>query len=86
MHLKPAMPVDPHTKPIKVRILCQNLYIAPPKAFKKVRGPSANSSFRQISMRRLTGVPRAISDGTGWVGSGWAGIWKGWGSVQLKTG
>ena len=30
-------------------------------------------------MRRLTGVPRPISGGTGWVGSRWAGIWEGWG-------
>ena len=30
-------------------------------------------------MQRLTGVPSPISGGTGWVGSGWAEIWKGWG-------
>ena len=42
--------------------------------FKKEGGPSAGSSFEQISMQRLTGVPSPISGGTGWVGSGWAGI------------
>ena len=47
--------------------------------FKKEGGPSAGSSFEQISMQRLTGVPSPISGGTGWVGSQWAGIWKGWG-------
>ena len=45
--------------------------------FKKQGGPSAGSSFEQISMQRLTGVPSPISGGTGWVGSRWAGIWKG---------
>ena len=33
--------------------------------FKKQRGPSAGSSFEQISMQRLTGVPSPISGGTG---------------------
>ena len=40
------------------------------KAFQNGRGPSAGSSFEQISMQRLTGVPSPISGGTGWVGSG----------------
>ena len=47
------------------------IYIYPrPMHFKKQGGPSAGSSFEQISMHRLTGVPSLISGGTGWVGSG----------------
>jgi len=37
------------------------------RRFKKEGGPSAGSSFEQISMQRLTGVPSPISGGTGWV-------------------
>jgi len=47
--------------------------------FKKQEGHFAGSSFEQNSMQRLRGVPSPISGGKGWVGSGWAGIFKGWG-------
>ena len=45
--------------------------------FKKERGPFAGLPFEQLSMRGLMEVPRPISGGAGWVGSRWAGIWKG---------
>ena len=35
-------------------------------------------------MQRLTGVPSPKSDCTGWVGSGWAGIWKGWAGLNER--
>ena len=47
-------------------------------------GVFAGSSFELISMQRLTGVPSPISGGTGWVGSGWAGIWKGWAGLNAR--
>ena len=52
--------------------------------FKKEGGPSAGSPFEQNSMQRLTGVPSPKSDCTGWVGSGWAGIWKPYPKQFLK--
>ena len=56
------------------------IYIYPRlRHFKNEGGPSAGSSFEQISMQRLTGVPSPISGGTGRVGSGWDGICKGQG-------
>jgi len=51
------------------------IYIYPrPEHFKSKGGPSAGSPFEQISMQRLTGVPRSIGGGTGGVGSGGAGF------------
>ncbi len=62
------------------------LYTPRPNALQKARGPSAGSSFEQISMQRLTGVPSPISGGTGWMGSGWTGIFKGWGVDTIYIG
>ena len=67
-----------------VHILFKNLNTFRPSHFKKQGGPSAGSSFEQISMRRLTGVSSPISGGTGWVGSRWAKIWKPYPKQFLK--
>ena len=50
--------------------------------FKKEGGIFAGSSFEQINMQKLPGVPSPISWGTGWVGSGKAEIWKGWAGLN----
>jgi hypothetical protein len=41
-------------------------------------GPPASSSFEQISMQRLTGVPRPISGDTG--------VWRGLGLARFQKG
>jgi len=49
----------------------QKFIYAPGRSyFKSEGGVFAGSSFEQISMQRLTGVPSPISGGTGRVGSG----------------